>query len=144
LLQEQNIISKNYKNKIMNIQPTLRIVSDDVAIIDCLVDHGEMFKTFDTNKTTSFLVDEDFHIVFYFADSTLENRFMMYIVDNFTENLECMEMILNHLEKQIKENNHVFIMKKAKNNVLDMLYMTNTFRALFGKDKTQEASEMTY
>lgn len=128
----------------MNIQPTLRIISDDVEIIDCLVDHSEMFKTFESNKTTSFLVDEDFHIVFYFADSTLENRFMMYIVDNFTENLECMDMILKHLQKQINENNHVFIMKKAKNNVLDMLYMTNTFRVLFGKDKTQEPNEMCY
>lgn len=128
----------------MNIQPTLRIVSDDVAIIDCLVDHGEMFKTFDTNKTTSFLVDEDFHIVFYFADSTLENRFVMYIVDNFTENQECMEMMLNLFNQHIKDNNNVYIMKHAKNKVIDMLHMTNTFRVLFGKDKAQEANEMYY
>jgi hypothetical protein len=128
----------------MNIQPTLRIISDDVAIIDCLVDHGEMFKSFDTNKTTTFLVDEDLHIVFYFAESKLENRFMMYIVDSFTENQDCMALVLNHLTEQIKNNNHIYIMKQAKSKVLDMLYMTNTFRALFGKNKEEQANEMYY
>ena len=93
----------------MNIQPTLRIITDDVAIIDCLVDHGEMFKSFDTNKTTTFLVDEDLHIVFYFVDSKLENRFMMYIVDNFTENQDCMALVLNHLTEQIKNDKHIYI-----------------------------------
>ena len=128
----------------MIIQPTLRIISDDVAIIDSLVDHGEMFKTFDTNRTTTFLADEDLHVVFYFADSTLENRFLMYIVDNFTENQDCMAMILNHLEEQITDGNYTYIMKQAKSKVLDMLYMTNTFRALFGKDKAQETNELYY
>jgi hypothetical protein len=55
-----------------------------------------------------------------------------------------MALILNHLEEQIKNNNYTYIMKQAKSKVLDMLYMTNTFRALFGKDKTQEASELYY
>jgi hypothetical protein len=128
----------------MNIQPTLRIITDDVAIIDCLVDHGEMFKSFDTNKTTTFLVDEDLHIVFYFVDSKLENRFMMYIVDNFTENQDCMTLVLNHLTAQIKIDNHTYIMKQAKSKVLDMLYMTNTFRALFGKNKEEETNEMYF
>ncbi len=128
----------------MNIQPTLHIVSDDVAIIDCLVDHGEMFKLYDTNKTTTFLVDEDLHIVFYFAESKLENRFMMYIVDNFTENQDCMELVLNHLTEQIKNDKHIYIMKQAKSKVLDMLYMTNTFRALFGKNKEEKTNEMYY
>jgi len=128
----------------MNIQPTLRIVSDDVAIIDCLVDHGEMFKLYDTNKTTTFLVDEDLHIAFYFAESKLENRFMMYIVDNFTENQDCMALVLNHLTEQIKNDKHIYIMKQAKSKVLDMLYMTNTFRVLFGKNKKEETNEMYY
>jgi len=132
----------------MNLQPTLRIVTDDVAIIDCLVDNNEMFKTFDTNKTASFIVGEDYHLVFYFADSKLENRFMMYIVDDFSENTECMGYILNHLEEQInenkEENSHFFMMKQAKSKVLDVLYMTDTFRALFGKNTTHEASELSY
>jgi hypothetical protein len=132
----------------MNLQPTLRIVTDDVAIIDCLVDNNEMFKTFDTNKTASFIVGEDYHLVFYFADSQLENRFMMYIVDDFSENTECMAYILNHLEEQIKENmqenSHFFMLKQAKSKVLDTLYMTDTFRALFGKNKVQEPNEMQY
>ncbi len=132
----------------MNLQPTLRIVTDDVAIIDCLVDNNEMFKKFDTNKTASFIVGEDYHLVFYFADSKVENRFMMYIVDDFSENTECMGYILNHLENQIheikEENSHFFMMKQAKSKVLDVLYMTDTFRALFGKNTTHEASELSY
>lgn len=132
----------------MNLQPTLRIVSDDVAIIDCLVDNNEMFKTFDTNKTASFIVGEDYHLVFYFADSKLENRFMMYIVDDFSENEECMGYVLNHLDEQIRQNNeensHFFMMKQAKSKVLDVLYMTDTFRALFGKNKVEEKNEMQY
>ncbi len=128
----------------MNIQQTLRIVTDDVAIIDCLIDNNEMFKSFDSNKTTSFLVDEDFHLVFYFAESKLENKFMMYIADNFTENEQSMEYILNLLEEQIEQENHLYMMKQAKSKVLDMLYMTDTFRALFGKNKVVEANELYY
>ena len=132
----------------MNLQPTLRIVTDDVAIIDCLIDNNEMFKTFDINKTASFIVGEDYHLVFYFADSQIENRFMMYIVDDFSENESCMGYVLNHLDEQIKEssqeNNHYFMMKQAKSKVLDVLYMTDTFRALFGKNTTHEASELSY
>jgi hypothetical protein len=103
-----------------------------------------MFKSFDTNKTTTFLVDEDLHIAFYFAESKLENRFMMYIVDNFTENQDCMALVLNHLTEQIKNDKHIYIMKQAKSKVLDMLYMTNTFRVLFGKNKKEETNEMYY
>jgi hypothetical protein len=132
----------------MNLQPTLRIVTNDVAIIDCLVDNNEMFKNFDTNKTASFIVGEDYHLVFYFADSQLENRFMMYIVDDFSENTDCMGYVLNHLEEQIRENsqenNHYFMLKQAKSKVLDVLYMTDTFRALFGKNTAQETSELSY
>lgn len=132
----------------MTLQPTLRIVTDDVAIIDCLVDNNEMFKSFDTNKTASFIVGEDYHLVFYFADSQVENRFMMYIVDDFSENTECMGYILNHLDEQIKENkqenSHFFMIKQAKSKVLDVLYMTDTFRALFGKNTTHETSELSY
>ena len=132
----------------MTLQPTLRIVTNDVAIIDCLVDNNEMFKTFDTNKTASFIVGEDYHLVFYFADSQVENRFMMYIVDDFSENTECMGYILNHLDEQIKENkqenSHFFMIKQAKSKVLDVLYMTDTFRALFGKNTTHETSELSY
>ena len=132
----------------MTLQPTLRIVTDDVTIIDCLVDNNEMFKTFDTNKTASFIVGEDYHLVFYFADSKLENRFMMYIVDDFSENEDCMGYILNHLDEQIKENkqenSHFFMMKQAKSKVLDVLYMTDTFRALFGKNTKYETNELSY
>jgi hypothetical protein len=35
-------------------------------------------------------------------------------------------------------------MKQAKSKVLDMLYMTNTFRVLFGKNKKEETNEMYY
>ena len=132
----------------MTLQPTLRIVTDDVTIIDCLIDNNEMFKTFDTNKTASFIVGEDYHLVFYFADSKLENRFMMYIVDDFSENEDCMGYILNHLDEQIKENkqenSHFFMMKQAKSKVLDVLYMTDTFRALFGKNTKYETNELSY
>lgn len=125
----------------MNVQPTIRIITDEVAIIDCLVDNREMFKTFDADKTAAFLVGEDFHLVFYFADDSLENRFLMYIVDDFSVNEECMAFIIRQLEEQIQQNHHVYTMKQARNKVLDMLYMTDTFRALFGKTNVKEQDE---
>ncbi|WP_337041072.1 hypothetical protein [Emticicia sp. 17c] len=125
----------------MNVQPTVRIINDDVTIIDSLVDNGEMFKAFDTNKTTTYLVGEDFHLVFYFADSTLNNRFIMYIVEDFSVNEECMGFLLNLLEEQIQQNHHTYIMKQARSKVLDILYMTDTFRALFGKKNVREEDE---
>ncbi|RYU96178.1 hypothetical protein [Emticicia agri] len=128
----------------MNLQPTLRIIADEVEIIDCLVDNREMFKTFDTNKTTAFLVGEDFHLVFYLADNEPDNRFLMYIVEDFSVNEECMAFIVKQIEEQIQQNHNVYIMKQARNKVLDMLYMTDTFRALFGKTNVKEADEYYY
>ena len=128
----------------MKFQPTIRVITDEVAIIDCLVDHGEMFKKFDQDKVASFLVNEDFHLAFYFVNSSFENRFVMYAVDNFSENEECMSYLLNHINEQIKENNNTYIMKHAKSKVLDMLYMTDTFRALFGKKQVSQEGELLY
>lgn len=128
----------------MNLRPTLRIIADEVEIIDCLVDHREMFKTFDTNKTAAFLVGEDFHLVFYFADNEPENRFLMYIVEDFSVNEDCMAFMVKQIEEQIQQNRNVYIMKQARNKVLDMLYMTDTFRALFGKTNVKEADEYYY
>ncbi|MFD2521266.1 hypothetical protein [Emticicia soli] len=125
----------------MSLTPTIRIITDEVAIIDCLVDHREMFKTFDADKTAAFLVGEDFHLVFYFADNNLENRFLMYIVEDFSVNEECMVYVLQQLEEQIQQNHRVYTMKQARNKVLDMLYMTDTFRAMFGKTKVKEEDE---
>ncbi|UTA70167.1 hypothetical protein [Emticicia sp. 21SJ11W-3] len=125
----------------MRVQPTLRIITDEVAIIDCLVDNGEMFRKFDTDKTAAFLVGEDFHLVLYLADSAAENRFVMYIVDDFSVNEECMAYVLKYLEEQIQQNHRVYTMKQARNKVLDIFYMTDTFRALFGKKSVQEEDE---
>jgi len=125
----------------MNVQPTLRILTDEVTIIDSLVDNGEMFKTFDTDKTAAFLVGEDFHLVLYFSDSAAENRFVMYIVDDFSVNEECMAYVLKYLEEQIQQNHKVYLMKQARNKVLDIFYMTDTFRALFGKKSVPEEDE---
>ncbi|GAB3515182.1 hypothetical protein [Emticicia fontis] len=128
----------------MNLQSTLRIIADEVEIIDCLVDNREMFKTFDTNKTAAFLVGEDFHLVFYLADNEPENRFLMYIVEDFSVNEDCMAFVVKQIEEQIQQNRNVYIMKQARNKVLDMLYMTDTFRALFGKKDVKQADEYYY
>ncbi|MBA4850118.1 hypothetical protein [Emticicia sp. BO119] len=128
----------------MNLQPTLRIIADEVEIIDCLVDNKEIFKTFDTNKTAAFLVGEDFHLVFYLSDNEPGNRFVMYIVEDFSINEECMAFIVKQIEEQIQQNHNVYIMKQARNKVLDMLYMTDTFRALFGKTNVKEQDEYYY
>ena len=128
----------------MNLRPTLRIITDEVEIIDCLVDNREMFKAFDIDKTAAFLVGEDFHLVFYFADNEPENRFLMYVVEDFSVNEECMAFVVRHIEDQIQQNHHVYTMKQARNKVLDILYMTDTFRALFGKTNVKEEDEYYY
>lgn len=129
----------------MILEPTLRIVTDEVTIIDCLVDSKEMIKDFSKNQAKAFLVGEDFHLVLYFADKNIFPRFRMFIVDDFSMHEEAMCVLINALDEEIKDGNEEMVMRIARNKVLDMLHMSGTFRALFGKTELRrQQNELFY
>ncbi|MCU0326983.1 MAG: hypothetical protein MUF45_17370 [Spirosomaceae bacterium] len=99
----------------MILEPTLRIVTDEVTIIDCLVDSKEF------------------------------PRFRMFIVDDFSMHEEAMCVLINVLDEEIKDGNEEMVMRLARNKVLDMLHMSGTFRALFGKTELRrQQNELFY
>jgi hypothetical protein len=122
----------------MFIKPTLRIVNDEVKIIDCLIDRGEMLKSFDKNQYRTFFIDEDLYFVIFYADELLTQRFKMFVVEDFCVNQEAMITLLGALDEQIMNNNHKNLLQDARNKILDIFYMSKTFQALLGKDKQLE------
>lgn len=137
--------SKNQKNE-MNYQPPvyltphLYMTNEEVAIVDGLVDHQEMPNHFDSNRVITYFEGQDFCLVLYFAD--LKDRgFQKYVVRDFSVNIEEMYMLSHSLTRMIEEGVNIHLLSQAKNRVDNMIHMSGTFRALFGKKKSLETEE---
>ncbi len=112
-------------------------VHDEVEIIDFLVDNNAMIKDFSRSQLTWFFVEENFHLVLFLAEGE-KTRFERYIVKHFSENMNDMIALWNNFDKRIQACQEVRVMKLAKNKVHDLIAMSETFRALFGKRDFEE------
>ena len=113
-------------------------IHDEVEIIDFLVDNKAMIKDFSRSQLMWFFVEESFHIVLFLAEGE-KTRFEKYVVERFPENMNDMIVLWNNFDKRIQACQEVRVMKLAKNKVHDLIAMSETFRALFGrKDFEQE------
>jgi DNA-directed RNA polymerase subunit L len=115
----------------------VKFAHDEVEIIDFLVDNNAMIKDFSKSQLMWFFVEENFHIVLFLAESE-KTRFESYIVEHFSENMNDMIALWNKFDKRIQANQEVRIMKLAKNKVHDLIAMSETFRALFGRRDFEE------
>jgi hypothetical protein len=112
-------------------------VHEEVEIIDFLVDNNAMIKDFSRSQLTWFFVEENFHIVLFLAEGE-KTRFERYIIERFSENMNDMIALWNKFDKRIQASQEVRIMKLAKNKVHDLIAMSETFRALFGRRDFEE------
>jgi len=127
----------------MNVQPTTQITPnlyltcEEVGIIDNLVDHNEMPKDLSRDHAIAFFAGEDLHLVLYFADCQ-DRGFQMYVVHDFSVNVEDMHLLSNSLSRLIQGGYKQHVIENAKGRIDQMIYMAGTFRALFGKKETDE------
>ena len=112
-------------------------VHDEVEIIDFLVDNNAMIKDFSRSQLTWFFVEENFHIVLFLAEGE-KTHFEKYFVERFSENMNDMIALWNNFDKRIQASQEVRVMKLAKNKVHDLIAMSETFRALFGRRDFEE------
>lgn len=110
---------------------------EEVDIIDFLVDNNAMIKDFSRSQLIWFFVEENFHIVLFLAEGE-KTRFERYIVERFSENMNDMIALWNNFDQRIQAGQEVRIMKLAKNKVHDLIAMSETFRALFGRRDFEE------
>jgi hypothetical protein len=116
---------------------SLSYIHDEVEIIDFLVDNNAMIKDFSRSQLTWFFVEENFHIILFLAEGE-KARFERYIVECFSENMNDMIALWNNFDKRIQDSQEVRVMKLAKNKVHDLIAMSETFRALFGRRDFEE------
>ena len=116
---------------------SLSNIHDEVEIIDFLVDNDAMIKDFSRSQLTWFFVEENFHIVLFLAEGE-KTRFEKYIVERFSENMNDMIALWNSFDKRIQASQEVRVMKLAKNKLHDLIAMSETFRALFGRRDFEE------
>ena len=107
-------------------------VHDEVEIIDFLVDNNAMIKDFSRSQLIWFFVEENFHLVLFLAEGE-KTRFEKYVVERFSENMNDMIALWNNFDKRIQDSQEVRVMKLAKNKVHNLIAMSETFRALFGR-----------
>jgi hypothetical protein len=112
-------------------------VHNEVEIIDFLVDNNAMIKDFSRSQLTWFFVEENFHIVLFLTEGE-KTRFERYVIERFSENMNDMIALWNKFDKRIQASQEVRIMKLAKNKVHDLIAMSETFRALFGRRDFEE------
>jgi predicted GTPase len=116
---------------------SMQSVHDEVEIIDFLVDNDAMIKDFTRSQLQWFFVEENFHIILFLAESE-KTRFERYIVECFSENMNDMIVLWNKFDQRIQTNQEVRVMKLAKNKVHDLIAMSETFQALFGRRDFEE------
>jgi hypothetical protein len=116
---------------------SVSFVHEEVDIIDFLVDNNAMIKDFSRSQLIWFFVEENFHIVLFLAEGE-RTRFERYIVERFSENMNDMIALWNNFDQRIQACQEVRIMKLAKNKVHDLIAMSETFRALFGRRDFEE------
>lgn len=102
----------------------------DVEIFDILIDQDIKPKNWEESHVKSFWIGMDFGIVIYNPTNT-EDRFQMYYFVDVLSNREAIE----YLAAIFKELSNVdyFVYKKAQNQLLDVIYMLPTYRAIYGK-----------
>ena len=110
---------------------------EEVNIIDFLVDNNAMIEDFSRSQLIWFFVEENFHIVLFLAEGE-KTRFERYIIERFSENMNDMIALWNNFDQRIQAGQEVRIMKLAKNKVHDLIAMSETFRALFGRRDFEE------
>lgn len=116
---------------------SISFVQEEVDIIDFLVDNNAMVKDFSKSQLIWFFVEENFHIILFLAEGE-KTRFERYIVERFSENMNDMIALWNNFDKQIQASQEARVMKLAKNKVHDLIAMSETFRALFGRRDFEE------
>jgi hypothetical protein len=121
----------------MSNSKSVSCIHDEVEIIDFLVDNNAMIKDFSRSQLIWFFVEENFHIVLFLAEGE-KTRFEKYIVERFSENMNDMIALWNNFDKRIQASQEVRVMKLAKNKVHDLIAMSETFRALFGRRDFEE------
>lgn len=112
-------------------------IDEEIDIIDFLVDNNAMIKDFSRSQLIWFFVEENFHIVLFLAEGE-KTCFERYIVERFSENMNEMIVLWNKFDQRIQAGQEVRIMKLAKNKVHDLIAMSETFRALFGRRDFEE------
>jgi len=116
------------------LTPNLFLTKNEVEIIDCLVDHREMPAKFEENHVISFYNGQDFHLVLYFSE--LQDRgFHMYVVRDFSVNVEDLILLHQLFGKLISDGLSIHILSKAQNQIDDIIFMTDTFRAMIHNDE---------
>jgi hypothetical protein len=113
------------------------LVHDEVEIIDFLVDHNAMIQDFTRSQLLWFFVEENFHIVLYLVEGE-KAKFEKFVVNRFAENMNDMIALWNKFDQRIRNNEEVRTLKLAKNKVHDLIAMSETFRALFGRRDFEE------
>ncbi len=116
---------------------SVSFADEEVDIIDFLVDNNAMIKDFSRSQLIWFFVEENFHVVLFLTEGE-RTRFERYVVEHFSENMNDMIALWNNFDQRIQASQEVRIMKLAKNKVHDLIAMSETFRALFGRRDFEE------
>lgn len=133
----------NMNEQINKVSEHLTVNTNEVEILDTLVDSKNIFYDFSKNRVVSFINGFDFNLVLYNA-SEGDKGFTMYVVKNFCEHEQELVILRNVFNSIIASGINSFMMRVARSKVEDIFYMTGTFRALFKKPKPAEDYDVSY
>jgi len=119
------------------LTPHLYVTNQEEEIIDALVDHHEMPKKFDVDKVISYFEGQNFCLVLYFANAQ-DRGFQKYVVNDFSVNVDELYLLSISLGRLLEQGISVHVLSQAKNRVDNMIHMSGTFRALFGKKEVSD------
>lgn len=120
-----------------NLTPNLYMTSDEIEIIDCLVDHREMPTKLEENHVIPFFNSTDLFLVLYFSKED-DRGFQMYIVRDFSIHVDDLILLRELFGRLIRDGLSVDVLQKAQYRLDNIISMASTFRAMIHKDLAVE------
>jgi hypothetical protein len=118
----------------------LYISNESAEILDYMVDHKLMPKSFDKGVVTTYIEDEDFNLILFLKRED-KNEFLRFRFADFSRHPDSF-LYLNHVFEELKCNDPE-VYTSAKSKLEEMFHMIPVFRAFY-YGTNDELKEETY
>jgi hypothetical protein len=94
------------------METKIKIINNDLEIIDLITDAGIKHDDDNTNRVLTFFLNDNFHLLTYFATKG-DKGFILFLIEDYRNNLVEFDNLLFILKEELKTGNNEFILKES-------------------------------
>ena len=103
------------------METKIKFIDNDLEIIDLITDAGIKHIDDNTNRVLTFLLNDNFHLLTYFATKG-DKGFIILKIEDYRNNLFEFDNLLFLLRKELETGNNEIILKEAIKQVENVYF----------------------